>query len=106
VDVSAQRGVLAARFLEPEGSPCSTILKTVGQVAEMISSGRFCLAGLDVMEMDVHRVGARLRNGQEDQTGEFVKEFVASLLSAESNLYAYPELAGNLPMETRHPTCT
>jgi arginase family enzyme len=84
VDVSAQRGVLATRFLEPEGSPCSTILQMVREVAELISRGRFCLAGLDVMEIDVHKIGARLQGGREDHTGEFIKEFVASLLSADS----------------------
>jgi arginase family enzyme len=83
VDVSAQRGVLATRFIEAEGSPCSTILQMVREVAEVISSERFCLVGFDVMEIDVHKIGARLESGQEDQTGEFIKEFVSSLLSTE-----------------------
>ncbi len=82
VDVSAQRGVLATRFIEPVGSPCSTILQGVREVAEMIAGGRFCLAGLDVMEIDVHRIGAKLGSGLEDHTGEFAKEFVTTLLSA------------------------
>jgi arginase family enzyme len=84
VDVSAQRGVLATRFYEPEGSPCTTILQLAREVAGLISSKRFRLIGLDVMEIDVHKIGATLRSGQEDQTGDFIKEFVSSLLSADS----------------------
>ena len=84
VDVSAQRGVLATRFIEAEGSPCSTILEMVREVAEMISSERFSLIGFDVMEIDVHKIGAKLKSGQEDQTGEFIKEFISSLLSPSS----------------------
>jgi hypothetical protein len=54
----------------------------VREVAEVISSERCCLAGFDVMEIDVHRIGARLGSGQEDQTGGFIKEFISSLLDA------------------------
>jgi len=85
VDVSAQRGVLATRFMEAEGSPCSTILQMVGEVAEMISRKRFSLIGFDVMEIDVHKIGARLESGQEDQTEEFLREFISLLLDAQSS---------------------
>jgi arginase family enzyme len=81
VDVSALRGVLATRFIEAEGSPCSTILQIVREAAEVISTERFCLIGLDVMEIDVHKIGAILPGGHEDQTGHFIKGFIASLLS-------------------------
>ena len=82
VDVSALRGVLATRFIEPEGNPCSTILQMVREVAELISSERFRLIGLDVMEIDVHKIGAKLKSGQEDQTGGLMKEFISSFLDA------------------------
>jgi arginase family enzyme len=85
VDVCALRGVLATRFMEAEGSPCSTVLERVREVARVISDGRFRLAGLDVMEIDVHRIGAKLPGGHEDQTGDFVKAFLSSFLSTESN---------------------
>jgi arginase family enzyme len=81
VDVSALRGVLATRYIEPEGSPCSMILQMVREVAQVISSKRFCLIGIDVMEIDVHKIGAKLQGGHEDQTGEFIKQFISSLLS-------------------------
>lgn len=105
VDVSALRGVLATRFIESEGSPCSTILRMAGEVAEMIADQRFCLIGLDVMEIDVHKLGARLEGGQTDRTGEFVKEFVSTLLAAGSKMASHPPFADNPPPGPAWDTC-
>jgi hypothetical protein len=48
-------------------------------VAGLLSSKRFGLAGLDVMEIDIHRVGVELEDGLKDQTENFIQKFIASL---------------------------
>lgn len=79
VDVSAQCGVLAARFIDLVGTETTLVLETVLKVAGLLSSKRFGLAGLDVMEIDIHRVGAELEDGLKDQTENFIQKFIASL---------------------------
>ncbi len=79
VDVSAQCGVLAARFIDLVGTETNLVLETVSEVAGLLSSKRFGLAGLDVMEIDIHRVGAELEDGLKDQTENFIQKFIVSL---------------------------
>jgi arginase family enzyme len=79
VDVSAQCGVLAARFIDLIGTETTLVLETVWRVAGLLSSKRFELAGLDVMEIDIHRVGMELEDGLKDQTENFIQKFIASL---------------------------
>jgi len=81
VDVSAQCGVLAARFIDLVGTETTLVLETVWKVAELLSSKRFGLAGLDIMEIDIHRVGVELKDGLKDQTENFIQKFIASLAS-------------------------
>lgn len=79
VDVSAQCGVLAARFIDLVGTETNLVLETLWKVAGLLSSKRFGLAGLDVMEIDIHRVGVELEDGLKDQTENFIQKFIASL---------------------------
>jgi arginase family enzyme len=88
VDVSAQCGVLAARFNDLAGTETDLVLEAVGRVAGSLSSKRFELAGLDVMEIDIHRIGAELEDGLKDQTENFVRTFVGLLV---------PDLLGQGP---------
>ncbi len=82
VDVSAQCGVLAARFVDLVGTEISLILEVAFKVAELLSSNRFSLVGLDIMEIDIHKVGAKLRNGIEDQTGDLTQKFASIFMSS------------------------
>lgn len=79
VDVSAQCGVLAARFIDLVGTEMTLVLETVLKVAGLLSSKRFGLAGLDIMEIDIHKIGAKLEDGIEDQTENFIQKFIALL---------------------------
>jgi arginase family enzyme len=79
VDVSAQCGVLAARFIDLVGTETTLVLETVSEVVRLLSSRRFELAGLDIMEIDIHRLGAELEHGLKDQTKNFVQKFIALL---------------------------
>lgn len=76
VDVSAQCGVLAARFIDITGTETSVILEAAFNVAELLASKTFSLAGLDIMEIDIHKIGARLKDGLEDRTVDFIQEFI------------------------------
>ena len=80
VDVSAQCGVLATRFIDLVGTETTLILEAVLQIAEFLSSGRFSLVGLDIMEVDIYKIGAKLESGVEDRTGEFIQKFISILL--------------------------
>jgi arginase family enzyme len=82
VDVSAQCGVLATRFIDLLGTETSLILEGVFNVGELLSSKRFSLVGLDIMEIDIHRIGAKLRSGMEDRTGDFIQKFISMLISS------------------------
>jgi hypothetical protein len=82
VDVSAFSGVLATRFLDHVGTEISAILETTVEIAKLLSSNRFRLIGVDVMEIDVHKIGARLNNGIEDRTEYFIQEFLSILMAS------------------------
>jgi arginase family enzyme len=80
VDVSALCGVLAARFLDLVGTGISAILEATVEIAKLLSSNRFTLVGVDVMEIDIHKIGAKLNNGMEDKTGYLIQEFLSILM--------------------------
>ena len=85
VDVSAFSGVLATRFLDLVGTEISAILEATVEIAKLLSSNRFRLIGVDVMEIDIHKIGARLHNGLEDRTGYFIQEFLSILMVSLCN---------------------
>lgn len=81
VDVSAQCDVLAARFIELKGTPMRIIEQIVGQLVGLISQERFMLVGFDIMEIDVHKIGARLSSGIQDRTTMLIRRMVSKLVS-------------------------
>ena len=80
VDVSSQSGVLATRFIDLVGTETSLILEAAFKVAELLSSHRFSLVGIDIMEIDIHKIGIKLGSGIEDQTADFIQKFIALLV--------------------------
>jgi arginase family enzyme len=85
VDVSAHCGVLATRFADVPGSEISSILEVALKVGELLSSHRFTLAGLDIMEIDIHKLGAKLRSAIADQTPDFIQDYMALLCGNGAN---------------------
>jgi hypothetical protein len=81
VDVSAQCGVLAARFIQLKGTPMETIEQYLGQVVELISQGRSTLIGFDFMEIDVQKIWARLNSGIEDRREMLITRVVCKPVS-------------------------
>jgi arginase family enzyme len=76
VDVSAQCGVLATKFIDLVGTDIALILEVASNIVEIISSRRFSIVGLDIMEIDIQKIGARLSSGIEDRTRDFIREFI------------------------------
>jgi arginase family enzyme len=80
VDVSAQCGVLATRFLDQVGTETSLLLEIMERISELLSSERLSLVGFDIMEIDIHKIGARLRSGIVDETEDFIRRFISTVL--------------------------
>jgi arginase family enzyme len=80
VDVSTQCGVLATRFADIVGTETSLILEVALEIVESLSLNRFSLVGLDIMEIDIHKVGAKLKSGIEDKTDDFIEKFISIFL--------------------------
>jgi arginase family enzyme len=76
VDVSAYCGVLGARFLDVVGIENSLILETASKVLESFCLHKFLLVGIDIMEIDIYKIGAKLSSGVEDQTEDFIRKFI------------------------------
>jgi arginase family enzyme len=79
IDVSAHCGVLATRFTDVPGTEISSILEVAHKVGELLASRRFSLVGLDIMEIDIHKLGAKLKDGIEDQTQTFIQNYTTLL---------------------------
>ena len=84
VDVSAQCGVLATRFVDLVGTEISIILEAAFNIVELLSLHRFSLVGLDIMEIDIQKIGARLSSGIEDRTRDFIREFIGAIVQGVS----------------------
>jgi arginase family enzyme len=83
VDVSAQRDVLAARYLDLAGTEKGLILETLAEILRFRASSGIRLAGFDIMEIDIHRLGAELPDGSRDGTEDFVREFLLLISRAQ-----------------------
>lgn len=84
LDVGAYRCVRAARYMDGpgiEGHVLSDIARVIGNVCE---SGKSCLVGLDVMEFNMHLLGAEIEPGIEDQTLGTAIDFIESLIRPHS----------------------
>jgi hypothetical protein len=53
-------------------------------VGKLISSQRFSLAGLDIMEIDIYKLGVKLKDSIEDHTEDFIDNYVTRLCGSGS----------------------
>ena len=79
-DVGARRAVLASRFLDLPGMDERALLGLATAFGRAIATGRIRLAGMDVMEVDVHTAGVRLRSGREDRTVPLLAEMIREII--------------------------
>lgn len=79
-DVGARRAVLASRFLDLSGLDEGALLGLASALGRAVAAGRIQLAGMDVMEVDVHAAGVRLSSGREDRTVPLLAAMVKTIM--------------------------
>jgi arginase family enzyme len=84
VSLDADAGALACmnavRFLDTRGLSETCLLGLASRLRNLVDSGRFVLAGLDVAEVDVHMLCLNGTPSEPDRTTEVCVEFLRRLL--------------------------
>jgi len=83
LDVGAYRAVHAARYMDGLGISRKAIMQAASFIAEICSSGASTLAGIDVMEFNMHLLGLEREPGKRDRTAETALSFVEQLLNKQ-----------------------
>jgi arginase family enzyme len=82
VDVGAYRSVLAARYMDGPGIDKSALLKIGHLIAECCRPSGPYLIGLDVMEFNMHVLGAEIEPGMWDGTAATALDFINILFGS------------------------
>jgi arginase family enzyme len=78
LDVSSYNGTYAARYMDRQGISKQELLDIAGIIASDGCQGRFKIAGLDVMEFNMHFLGIETPSGIKDSTLALVREFITA----------------------------
>ena len=78
LDVGAYVSTYAARFMDRPGISRENLLDIAGIIAEGCRQGRFEIAGLDVMEFNMHFLGIEMPDGVKDRTLSLVGDYIAA----------------------------
>jgi arginase family enzyme len=79
LDVGSYRAVHAARYMDGPGVDKGVLLEVAAILAQRGRSGTLALAGLDVMEFNMHFLGLKTQTGGQDQTLEVAATFIKTL---------------------------
>ena len=79
LDVAAYAGTCAARYMDRPGLSREKLLDVAGTIAEVCRRGRFKIAGLDIMEFNMHFLGIKTPDGIEDETLALVGDYITAL---------------------------
>jgi arginase family enzyme len=79
LDVGAYNSTYAARYMDRQGISKQNLLDIAGIIAGECCRGRFKIAGLDIMEFNMHFLGIETPRGIKDSTLTLVGEFIESL---------------------------
>jgi len=79
-DVGAYTCMNAVRFPDFKGLSKETILGVASVLRNIIQTGKFQLAGIDVAEIDVHLLGLPGPDGSLDQTENICAEFISAII--------------------------
>ncbi|NVM54393.1 MAG: arginase family protein [Candidatus Helarchaeota archaeon] len=79
VDVSSLNAILAARFMEFIGIDAECLLDAAEIIKHFIQTTKTELIGLDIMEVEVHFLNAKLKSGKFDQTIKIMDQFLERL---------------------------
>jgi arginase family enzyme len=75
VDIGSLSSVYACRFLSTIGLSLDEIREVFQSLFNSFSGG-LTLAGFDLMEVDIHKLGAKIDSSHVDQTGEVGRLFL------------------------------
>ncbi len=84
LDVGSYRCVHAARYMDREGIDRSALIGVARIVRDASRAGRFRLAGVDIMEFNVHFLEIEMPGGIRDDTRGVAHDFLAELLVDDS----------------------
>jgi arginase family enzyme len=79
LDVGAYNGTYAARYMDRPGISQQNILDIARLIADECRQGRFKIAGLDIMEFNMHFLGLETPDGVKDTTLTLVGDFIIAL---------------------------
>jgi arginase family enzyme len=85
LDVGAYRCVHAARYMDRMGIDRDALMNVARITAEHCRSGRFRLAGMDVMEFNMHFLGLETKEGMKDETASVALDFIKELMDFEKH---------------------
>jgi arginase family enzyme len=80
LDVGSYAGTHAARYMDRPGLSVRNILSVAGIVVNQCRRGRFTIAGLDIMEFNMHFLGIETADGVEDNTLGLMEKFIGTLI--------------------------
>lgn len=79
LDVGAYASTYAARYMDRPGISRETLLDIARTIAEGCRQGRFEIAGLDIMEFNMHFLGIETPDGVKDRTLSLVGDYITAL---------------------------
>lgn len=78
IDICSLSAVYACRFLNAKGLSLVQIREVLQTLFSSFNEG-LSLVGFDIMEIDIHKLGAKIDNSHADQTDEVIKLFLKSV---------------------------
>jgi arginase family enzyme len=79
LDVGSYNSVYAARYMDKPGISKQNLLDVASIIASDCRRGKFTIAGLDIMEFNMHFLGLKTHSNIKDSTLSLVAEFLKSL---------------------------
>jgi arginase family enzyme len=79
LDVGSYAGTYAARYMDRPGLDEQNILDIADTIVDSCRNGDFTIAGLDIMEFNMHFLGIDIPDGSKDRTLDLVKRFITAL---------------------------
>jgi len=79
LDVGSFAATYAARYMDRPGLSERNILDAAGILADKCRRSSFTIAGLDIMEFNMHFLGIEMPDGTKDTTLDLVRNFITTL---------------------------
>jgi len=79
LDAGSYSSTYAARYMDRQGLSEQNILDVANIIADECRRGSFTIAGLDIMEFNMHFLGIETADGTKDRTLELVEKFITIL---------------------------